>query len=53
MWTGQKIKRIPQPVVDLTMRTIGGPQYGGKPHWEHHFDALKRMLDRREPEYKQ
>jgi hypothetical protein len=21
----QKIKRIPQPVVDLTMRTIGGP----------------------------
>jgi ribulose-5-phosphate 4-epimerase/fuculose-1-phosphate aldolase len=52
LWTGQKIKRIPQPVVDLTMRTIGGPQYGGKPHWEHHFDALKRMLDRREPEYK-
>lgn len=52
MWTGQKIKRIPQPVVELTMRTIGGPQYAGKPHWEHHFDALKRMLDRREPEYK-
>ena len=40
------------PIVDLTVQTIGGPQYGGKPHWEHHFDALKRMLDRREPEYK-
>jgi ribulose-5-phosphate 4-epimerase/fuculose-1-phosphate aldolase len=52
MWTGQKLKRVPQPIVDLTIKTIGGPQYGGKPHWQHHFDALKRMLDRREPEYK-
>ena len=52
MWTGQKLKAVPQPVVDLTIQTIGGPQYGGKPHWQHHFDALKRMLDRREPEYK-
>jgi ribulose-5-phosphate 4-epimerase/fuculose-1-phosphate aldolase len=52
MWTGQKLKPLPQPVVDLTIRTIGGPQYYGKPHWEHHFEALKRMLDRREPEYK-
>jgi len=25
--------------------------YGKKPHWEHHFAALKRMLDRREPDY--
>ncbi len=34
------------------MRTIGGPMYGGKPHWEHHFAALRRLLDRREPEYR-
>jgi ribulose-5-phosphate 4-epimerase/fuculose-1-phosphate aldolase len=52
MWTGQKLKTLPQPVIDLTKRTIGGPMYGGKPHWEHHFDALKRMLDRREPDYR-
>lgn len=52
MWTGQKLRPLPQPVIEQTMRTIGGPQYGGKPHWEHHFAALKRMLDRREPDYK-
>jgi ribulose-5-phosphate 4-epimerase/fuculose-1-phosphate aldolase len=52
MWTGQKLKALPQPIVEQTMRTIGGPMYGGKPHWEHHFDALKRMLDRREPDYR-
>jgi hypothetical protein len=52
MWTGQKLKALPQPIIELTMRTIGGPMYGGKPHWEHHFAALRRMLDRREPDYK-
>ena len=52
MWTGQKLKPVPQPIIAETMRTIGGPMYGGKPHWEHHFDALKRMLDRREPDYR-
>lgn len=52
MWTGQKLKPLPQPIVEQTMRTIGGPIYGGKPHWEHHFAALKRLLDRREPEYR-
>ncbi len=52
MWTGQKLKPLPQPIIEQTMRTIGGPVYGGKPHWEHHFEALKRQLDRREPEYR-
>jgi ribulose-5-phosphate 4-epimerase/fuculose-1-phosphate aldolase len=52
MWTGQKLKELPHGIVEQTMRTIGGPTYGGKPHWEHHFDALKRMLDRREPDYR-
>ena len=52
MWTGQRVKPLPQHVVDKTMQTIGGPVYGKKPHWEHHFDALKRMLDRREPDYR-
>ena len=52
MWTGRTLKPLPQPVIEQTMRTIGGPMYGGKPHWEHHFAALKRLLDRREPEYR-
>ena len=52
MWTGQRLKPLPQDVVDKTMQTIGGPLYGKKPHWEHHFEALKRMLDRREPDYR-
>ena len=52
MWTGQKLKPLPQPVVEQTMRAIGGPMYGGKPHWEHHFAALRRLLDRREPDYR-
>jgi len=52
MWTGRKLKALPQPIIELTMRTIGGPTYGGKPHWEHHFAALRRMLDRREPDYR-
>lgn len=52
MWTGQKLKTLPQSVIEQTMRTIGGPMYGGKPHWEHHFAALKRMLDRTEPDYR-
>ena len=52
MWTGQRLKTLPQSIVEQTMSTIGGPMYGGKPHWEHHFAALKRMLDRREPDYR-
>jgi len=27
------------------------PKYANKPTWDHHFDALKRLLDRREPDY--
>ena len=53
MWTGKKLKHLPQAIVDQTMRTIGGPMYGGKPHHEHHFAALRRMLDRREPDYRE
>jgi hypothetical protein len=27
------------------------PDYGKKPSYQHHFDALKRLLDRKEPDY--
>lgn len=52
MWTGRPLRPLKQPAIDVTARTIGGPQYYDKPNWEHHFNALKRMLDRKEPDYK-
>jgi hypothetical protein len=40
-------------VVASTLRQYDAvwPQYGSKPTWQHHFDALKRLLDRKEPDY--
>lgn len=54
MWTGEKLKPLPQAIIDKTMDQAGSrsPKYGGKPSCEHHFDALKRMLDRKEPDYR-
>jgi ribulose-5-phosphate 4-epimerase/fuculose-1-phosphate aldolase len=52
MWTGQKLKQLPEPVVEKTKSEIGGNSfYQGPSPAQRHFDALKRMLDRREPDY--
>jgi hypothetical protein len=52
MWTGHKLRRVPPAVVERTLRQYAAsPTYQGKPGWEHHFAALKRLLDRREPDY--
>jgi ribulose-5-phosphate 4-epimerase/fuculose-1-phosphate aldolase len=52
MWTGQPLKRLPEPVVKKTVRDIGGTSYyEGPTPAERHFDALKRILDRKEPDY--
>jgi hypothetical protein len=52
MWTGQPLKKLPQPVVEKTMRDIGGTNlYKGPTPAQRHFDALRRMLDRKEPDY--
>jgi ribulose-5-phosphate 4-epimerase/fuculose-1-phosphate aldolase len=52
MWTGQKLKRVSDAVVERTKRQyIASPTYGNRPSDQHHFDALKRILDRREPDY--
>jgi ribulose-5-phosphate 4-epimerase/fuculose-1-phosphate aldolase len=52
MWTGQPLKQLPEPVVEKTMKNIGGAGlYDGPTPAERHFDALKRMLDRKEPDY--
>jgi ribulose-5-phosphate 4-epimerase/fuculose-1-phosphate aldolase len=52
MWTGQPLKQMPAAVVAKTKRDIGGPgRYDGSSPAQRHFDALKRMLDREEPDY--
>jgi ribulose-5-phosphate 4-epimerase/fuculose-1-phosphate aldolase len=53
MWTGRPLKHVAPPVVAHTLRQYAEewPLYGGRPAGEHHFAALKRLLDRREPDY--
>jgi ribulose-5-phosphate 4-epimerase/fuculose-1-phosphate aldolase len=52
MWTGRPRKEVPAHIVARTLRQYAeSPSYGGKPACEHHFAALKRLLDRTEPDY--
>jgi ribulose-5-phosphate 4-epimerase/fuculose-1-phosphate aldolase len=54
MWTGRPLKRVPSEVVAHTLRQYAqSPRYGGRPSCEHHFAALKRLLDKSEPDYAQ
>ena len=47
-----RLKQLPEPVVEKTMKEIGGSSfYDGPTPPERHFDALKRILDRKEPDY--
>lgn len=53
MWTGQPLKQLPAAVVEKTKREIGGASfYDGPSPAQRHFDALKRILDKKEPDYK-
>src|SRR5246500_3096948 len=51
MWTGEKLKKMPDPVVERTRKTYGGQTRYNPPPAQRHFDALKRILDRQEPDY--
>jgi ribulose-5-phosphate 4-epimerase/fuculose-1-phosphate aldolase len=53
MWTGEKLKQLPAAVVEKTKRDIkgGAGRYNGPSPAQRHFDALKRILDREEPDY--
>ena len=53
MWTGRPLRELPAPVVEKTYKTYRGSamKYGGRSNAEWHFDALKRILDRKEPDY--
>jgi ribulose-5-phosphate 4-epimerase/fuculose-1-phosphate aldolase len=54
MWTGRQLRQVRPEVVSHTIAQYRAawPSYGNKPTWQHHFDALKRVLDRLEPDYK-
>jgi ribulose-5-phosphate 4-epimerase/fuculose-1-phosphate aldolase len=59
MWTGQRLKQLPDAIVDKTKHTNAQdthaqpqlPRYNPPPAIRH-FAALKRILDRKEPDYK-
>ena len=53
MWTGQPLKKLPESIIEKTYKTYGNGNvlYGGRKNAEWHFDALKRILDRKEPDY--
>jgi ribulose-5-phosphate 4-epimerase/fuculose-1-phosphate aldolase len=53
MWTRRPLRQLPQKVVDETLAEFKkGRNYGGKKPAIWHFEALKRILDRKEPDYK-
>jgi ribulose-5-phosphate 4-epimerase/fuculose-1-phosphate aldolase len=52
MWTGQPLKQLPTAVVEKTKRDFGGATFfEGPTPAQRHFNALKRILDREEPDY--
>ncbi len=53
MSTGRTLKYIPEAVVEHTREQFrNAPQYGGRPAYEIHFDALMRVLDKSGTDYK-
>jgi ribulose-5-phosphate 4-epimerase/fuculose-1-phosphate aldolase len=53
MWTGRPLRRVPKAIVAHTLAQYAqSPLYRGQPAYEHHFAALKRLLDRDDPGYR-
>lgn len=45
LWTQQELRYVPQEVIAHTTQQFDNvPLYGNRPHYELHFDALKRLL---------
>ena len=54
MWTQRPLKRLPQSVIETTEAEFrSNRSYGGKKPAQWHFEALKRILDRKEADYKE
>lgn len=54
LWSGEKLNYLSQGAIDRANESYArsGGRIGAKTWAEHHFDALKRILDRREPDYR-
>jgi ribulose-5-phosphate 4-epimerase/fuculose-1-phosphate aldolase len=53
MQTQRELNVLPQHVVDEAIAEFKtAPQYGNKKPYVWHFEALKRILDKKEPDYK-
>jgi ribulose-5-phosphate 4-epimerase/fuculose-1-phosphate aldolase len=53
MSTGRELHLLSDEVIEATIQGFkNNPPYGDKPNAEHHFDALKRILDRQDEGYK-
>jgi ribulose-5-phosphate 4-epimerase/fuculose-1-phosphate aldolase len=53
MSSGRQLRFLSDDVIQATFAAYrNGEHYGGRPPCDWHFAALKRMLDRREPDYK-
>ena len=52
MWTGQPLLEMQPDVVQKTMNASGGQKFKLGKGYDYHFAALKRILDRQEPDYK-
>jgi len=54
MWTNRPLRALPKSVLEETATAFKQkmPKYGGKPSCEWHFEALKRLLEREQPDYK-
>jgi ribulose-5-phosphate 4-epimerase/fuculose-1-phosphate aldolase len=51
--TGRALKPVPDPIVRATVAQFAaGGLVGGRDRADLHFDALKRMLDRRQSDYR-
>lgn len=53
MWTNQPLRELSEPVIEKTYAAFRKERvmYGDKSNAEWHFEALKRILDRKEPDY--
>lgn len=53
MWTNRPLKMLPDSVVEATFAAYRKSEtYGGRKPYVWHFDALKRQLDKTQPDYK-
>jgi ribulose-5-phosphate 4-epimerase/fuculose-1-phosphate aldolase len=52
MWTGRPLHVLSDEVVAHSISQFkNAPRYGGKSNAQHHFESLKRMLTKREPDF--